>query len=66
MHTVSLTDFLEGLRENDGTGASATAFTFDMEFIDGNKGSYRLCLQSKPLFEDHCGQHLIYIYKDGP
>lgn len=39
LHTVTLGSFLEGLRENEGDGVSATAFTFDLEFVDSNKGA---------------------------
>lgn len=39
LQTVTLTEFLEELRENDGSGESATSFTFDMEFFEKNKGS---------------------------
>lgn len=35
---MSLSEFLEGLRKERGPGASASAFTFDMEFVDTNKG----------------------------
>lgn len=38
MRTLKLSEFLEELRENDGSGPSATAFTFDLEFIEKNKG----------------------------
>lgn len=38
LRTVTLAEFLDGLRENDGEGESATAFTFDMEFFQTNKG----------------------------
>eukprot|EP00903_Cladosiphon_okamuranus_P006388 g6253.t1 len=37
LRTLTLTAFLEELRENDGGGESATSFTFDMEFFDQNK-----------------------------
>ena len=31
-------DFLEDLRDGGGDGMSATAFTFDLEFLERNPG----------------------------
>ena len=38
LRTVTLADFLDSLRENDGGGESSTSFTFDLEFVDRNPG----------------------------
>ncbi|CAM9697162.1 unnamed protein product [Ascophyllum nodosum] len=36
LRTVSMKDFLEDLRDGGGDGMSATAFTFDLEFLERN------------------------------
>lgn len=59
LHTVTLSNFLEGLRENDGSGVSATAFTFDLEFIESNKGECMrmVALVSNPRLRSCCTAH---------
>lgn len=38
LRSVTLTEFLEDLRDSGGDGESATAFTFDLEFLARNPG----------------------------
>lgn len=40
LHTVTLSDFLGDIRETNAKGPSATSFTFDMEFVEGNPGEF--------------------------
>lgn len=62
LRSVTLTEFLEDLRDGGGDGESATAFTFDLEFLARNPGeSIRVQSPLRPI-EPNTNINIVFIF----